>query len=141
MIITMKTMKNDNLAFSELYAMRFTFLIGAGLLGLAGLIYCLITKAFDARIFTGIISGTVISGLNFYLLAYLAEKTLKRKSAAKAQRTAFFWYSARFLGLAGVYTLLFSLNLVNVFTALIPLFFPKIHYFMTIVLNNKGGIS
>ena len=134
MIITMKTEKN-NLPFRELYAMRLTFLIGVSALGLIGLIYSAFAKTIDFRIFTGIFFGAVISGVNFYLLAYSTEKTLKRKNAVKARASAGVWFGVRFLGMAGIYAILFAFDLVNIFTALLPLFFPKIHYTVTILKN------
>jgi len=125
--------KASGLPFAELYAMRFTFIAGASLLTAAGLIYCFVSGIGDWRIFTGILFGSTVSAVNFYLLAYSIEKTLGRKKAESAKRVANIWYGARFIGMAAVFSFLFALDLANIFASLIPLFFPRIHYFITAI--------
>lgn len=127
-----KRNKRENITLTELKAMLPVFISGDIILVLAGIIYCFVSGSFDYRLFTGILAGNFASVGYFLSLGIGAENALLRKNNKKARFSANLSYGMRYVGLFLIYALLMVFGLVNIFTAVIPLFFPRIYYFLTL---------
>lgn len=127
-----------SLALGELRSMSPTFLmcdgltlIVSGICGLAGL-------NVDWRVLSGLVVGNAVTALNFFLIGVTAGYVIRRKNPEKAKRFSGVSYGARYVGMFIVFGALLCLRCVNPVTALVPLFFPKIHYTLTALSNKKN---
>ena len=65
---------------------------------------------------------------NFLLIGYTAEIIVKARNPKRGQFLANFSYGARYVGIFAILALLLTFELISPFTAVIPLFFPRIYY-------------
>lgn len=121
----------------ELREMLPIYIIGAAALLAGSTVYWLISGAFDFRHITGIIAGSALSVGYFYSLGHFTGAALRRKNGKKAAFTANMYYGMRYAALFAAYSLLLAFNLANVVTSIIPLFFPRIFYFISAVKSMK----
>lgn len=129
-----KSLKKNifGIAFTELKKMFWVYLIGDILLILASVVY-FINDGFDYRLLTGIAAGTVASIGYYLLLGFSAEKALMRKNDKKARASANLFYGFRYVGLFSLFVILLIFKAVNLFTLIIPLFFPRIYYMLSLI--------
>ncbi|MBQ8170699.1 MAG: ATP synthase subunit I [Oscillospiraceae bacterium] len=80
---------------------------------------------FDYTLITGAIFGNIVCVLNFYILGITAQIAVK-KNAKAAQTYMNTMYCIRYLGLFAAMSIAALVPFINLFTAIIPLLFPKI---------------
>lgn len=80
---------------------------------------------FDYTLLTGAVYGNIICVLNFYVLGITAQIAVK-KNAKAAQTYMNTMYCIRYLGLFAAMSVAALVPFINLFTAIIPLLFPKI---------------
>lgn len=80
---------------------------------------------FDYTLIIGGIYGNLICVLNFFILGKTAQIAV-RKTAKSAQTYMNAMYCVRYLGLFLAMTIAALVPFINLYTALIPLLFPKI---------------
>ncbi len=80
---------------------------------------------FDYTLIIGAVYGDLICVLNFYILGITAQIAV-RKSAKAAQTYMNTMYCIRYLGLFAAMSAAALVPFINLFTAIIPLLFPKI---------------
>jgi len=124
--------------FEELKGMIRAFVIcnavvlaGCAVLILTGLV------SLQWQLFTGLLVGNAAALLNFYHLGVKAGNIMRRKDASHARRYASFSFFARYLGAFAVFGLLIHFNVISVYTAVIPLFYPRIHYTVKAIKNKE----
>ena len=81
-------------------------------------------QGFDYTLITGAVYGNGVCVLNFYLLGVTAEIALK-KTAKAAQTYMNVMYFVRYLGMFFLMTAAALLPCFSLFTAIVPLLFPK----------------
>ena len=136
--IKKKREEGVEIALSELKSMKpFLIIINSIVLLICG-IYVLFfnREAMDWRILTGLAFGNAAILLNFYHLGVKASIILRSRNAAYAKRFARVNFTLRFVGALVVFGIVIHFELVNIFTALIPLFYLKIYYTLK-ALRNK----
>lgn len=99
------------------------------LLGIVSVIL-MISGVGNYTLLTGAAIGTVVSALNFALMAMSAEKaiTMTEKSAKLAMNGS---YGARYIGTFIILGVLMFFRIINPVTAILPLFVPKVAYTVT----------
>lgn len=86
----------------------------------------------------GLLFGTFIMIVNFTLLGYSAERAVERPMKS-AKRYMFMFYIIRFAIMGCSLVFAFKISVINPYAAFIPLFYPKIIYTLSPILNKKGG--
>lgn len=81
---------------------------------------------FDYTLLVGGVWGNIAGVGNFWLMGITAEKAVRRRDPKAAQSYMNTMYCIRYLGLFLVMTAAAVLPFVNVVTAAVPLFFPRI---------------
>ncbi|MCM1333848.1 MAG: ATP synthase subunit I [Bacteroides sp.] len=121
-------MKNkENPALAELKEMLPTVLTADGLILLTILSVGLAFGA-DWRLYTGLLVGNILFAANFILLGRTALSIARTRDARRGRVLGNASYGARYIGMFVILAILLSLKLISPFTAVIPLFYPKIHY-------------
>jgi hypothetical protein len=97
------------------------------LLGIA--VYCIVV-GFHWRLLTGLLFGNAATILNFYHLGVKAGNIarMKLKDVRRARVYATTSFFIRYFGAFAAFGVLIHFGFVNAVTALMPLFYPKIHY-------------
>lgn len=85
-------------------------------------------SGFDWRLFSGLLCGNALMLINFVLIGYTADKAVKCRDFRRARSISSISYGLRYIGQFAVLAALLSLGVINIVTALIPLFYPKIYY-------------
>lgn len=80
---------------------------------------------FDYTLITGAVFGNIVCVINFYILGITAQIAVK-KNAKAAQTYMNTMYCVRYLGLFAAMSIAALVPFINLFTAIIPLLFPKI---------------
>lgn len=119
--------KHKNLAVDEIKEMIPLFLIFNGIL-LAGIITISIINGFDFRLYSGLVVGNVLMAANFLLIGVTAGAISRTRSFKRGQFLGNFSYGLRYIGIFVILALLLTFDLISPFTAVIPLFFPRIFY-------------
>lgn len=83
---------------------------------------------FDYRLYTGLIAGNVLMLANFIIIGITAGAISRTRQFKRGQFLANFSYGARYIGMFVILVVLLTFDLISPFTALIPLFFPKLYY-------------
>ena len=83
---------------------------------------------FEWRLFTGLAVGNALMAANFLLIGMTVEKIIRVRDFRRGQILGGASYGLRYAGMFAVLAILLSLGLISPFTAVIPLFFPKIYY-------------
>jgi hypothetical protein len=112
-------------------------LIVCNLLAVIGCIIYGAVEAHDFRCYTGLAIGNAATVANFCHLGFKAANIARIKDAGRARIYATGSFLLRYFGAFAVFGALVHFGAMNVVTALIPLFFPKIHYTIKAVLNKK----
>ncbi len=131
--------KEKKIALDELKQMKFTF-IAANVILLAGCAIYGFLVEMDWRMFTGAVTGNIVSLLNFYLLGVSAGSVVRSRSEKRAVTLANGLYAVRYLGMFAVLGLGMKFKIIAPIPALIPLFFPRIHYFIKYIFLNKKEV-
>lgn len=96
------------------------------------------SSGFDFRLYTGLIAGNVLMAANMLFIGMTAQAVSKTRDPKRGQFLANFSYGARYIGMFVILALLLTFELISPFTALIPLFFPKIYYTLRAFLDKNG---
>jgi len=97
----------------------------------------LFVTAQDWRLFTGLLVGNIAAVLNFWHLGVKAGNIMRRKDARHARMYATFSFFARYLGAFAVFGALIHFNIISAYTAVIPLFYTRIHYTIKAFRNKE----
>lgn len=119
--------KEKNPSMTELKAMLPTVLACNGVVLLTVVSIGLAFGA-DWRLYTGLLVGNLLFAANFLLLGRTALSIARSKDARRGQVLGNFSYGARYIGMFVILALLLTFQLISPFTAVIPLFYPKIYY-------------
>ncbi len=125
----MKKKFNDSVTGKEFFALL-PFYIGCFVILCVISLVLLICKISDYTLFTGAAAGTAVSMASFIAMGKSAEGLVYVKDSKKAQTKANVNYAIRYILTLLVLGVLMYFKLVNPITALIPLFVPKIAYFI-----------
>jgi len=119
--------KRNNLAVDELKSM-IPALILFNVVLLAGVITISIIFGFDYRLYSGFLVGNALMIGNFILIGVTAAAITRTRSFKRGQFLGNLSYGLRYIGIFVVLALLLTFDLISPFTAVIPLFFPRIFY-------------
>lgn len=119
--------KHKNQALDELKEMAPTLIV-FNLVIIVSIIAIGFSSGFDYRLYTGLAAGNVLMLANFVIIGITANAISRTRQFRRGQFLANFSYGARYIGMFVVLVLLLTFDLISPFTALIPLFFPKIYY-------------
>jgi hypothetical protein len=74
---------------------------------------------------------------NYLLIGYFADKVRRGNPVkpGRIRRTAGFSYGIRYVAMFGILAFLLSNGFVNIVTAAVPLFYPKIYYTLSAVFQ------
>ena len=87
-----------------------------------------VIHGFDWRVFTGLVIGNVLMLVNFILIGYTADKTVRCRDFRRARFIGNLSYGLRYVGIFAVLAALLTIDAISIVTAVIPLFYPKIYY-------------
>ncbi|MBQ8614224.1 MAG: hypothetical protein IJ416_08435 [Ruminiclostridium sp.] len=119
--------KNKNQAVDELKEMS-PMIIGLDLIIVLSITVIGFSSGFDYRLYTGLIAGNVLMIANFLIIGITAGAITRTRQFKRGQFLANFSYGARYIGIFVILALLLTFELISPFTAVIPLFFPKLYY-------------
>jgi pheromone shutdown protein TraB len=80
------------------------------------------------QLLTGLLFGNAAMLANFYYLGVKTANIVRLKDARRARVYATTGFFLRYFGAFAVFGVMIHFGIVNVITALMPLFYPKIHY-------------
>lgn len=83
---------------------------------------------FDYRLYTGLLAGNVLMLANFIIIGITAGAISRTRQFKRGQFLANFSYGARYIGIFVILAALLTFDLISPFTAVLPLFFPKLYY-------------
>jgi hypothetical protein len=136
MTIKKKREEAVDIVLTELKGMVPILLICNGVAIVSCVIYGLVV-AHDFRLYTGLVIGNAATIGNFYHLGVKAGNVARMKDASRARRYATSSFFVRYFGAFAVFGVLIHFGLINAITAVIPLFYPKIHYTIKAMLNKS----
>lgn len=119
--------KKRNAAADELKKM-FPSLLVYNLLLLFGITAIAFGVGFDWRLYTGVLVGNALMAGNFLLIGVTANSIASSRNLKKGQSLGNISYGLRYVGIFVALASLLTFDLVSPFTAVIPLFYPKIYY-------------
>ena len=90
---------------------------------------------FGVEIPLGILTGTAAVLVNFVLLGRASERAIER--AAFAKRYMLLWFIIRMFIMAVFITAAIKIPMINLFAAVVPLFYPKLAYTLNAVYELK----
>lgn len=82
----------------------------------------------DWRLYTGLLVGNLLFAANILLIGVTAVSIVRTREVKRGQFLGNFSYGARYIGTFLILALLLTFDLISLFTAAIPLFYPKIYY-------------
>ncbi len=126
--------KRKNQALDELKKMLPLILAADLLIALSALVIGF-AAGFDFRLYTGLIAGNILMAANMLFIGVTAGAVSKTRDPKRGQFLANFSYGVRYIGMFAVLALLLTFELISPFTALIPLFFPKLYYTLGAFFN------
>lgn len=85
-------------------------------------------SGFDFRLYTGLVAGNVLMAANMLIIGITANAIVRTRQQKRGQFLANFSYGARYIGIFVILALLLTFKLISPFTAVIPLFYPRIYY-------------
>ena len=119
--------KRKNQAAEELREMLPSLLLYNGLILLSvtaiGFVW-----GFDFRLYTGLLAGNALMAANMLLIGVTAGAIIKTRQQKRGQFLANMSYGLRYIGIFVILALLLTFKLVSPFTAVIPMFYPRIYY-------------
>lgn len=119
--------KRKNQAAEELREMR-SFIITADLIIILSVTAIGFYSGFDYRLYTGLAVGNLLMLANFLIIGITANAITRTRQQKKGQFLGNFSYGARYIGIFVILALLLTFDLISVFTAVVPLFYPRIYY-------------
>lgn len=119
--------KKKNQAVDELREMC-PFILTANLIIILSVIVIGLKTGFDYRLYTGLAVGNLLMVANFLIIGITASAITRTRQQKKGQFLANFSYGARYIGIFVILALLLTFEVISVFTAVVPLFFPRIYY-------------
>ena len=119
--------KRKNQAVDELRQML-PFILTADLLIVLSIVVIGFSAGFDYRLYTGLLTGNALMAANMYFIGTTAQAVSKTRDPKRGQFLANFSYGARYVGMFVILALLLTFKLISPFTAVIPLFYPRIYY-------------
>jgi hypothetical protein len=122
---------------TEMRGMIPTFLICNAVALLACVVYGIVVSAFEWQFLTGLLLGNAAALGNFYFLGAKSAKIIRRKDRRFAQMYTTGMFFVRYLGAFAVFGVLIRLDVINPYTAVVPLFYPKIHYTIKAIFNKE----
>ncbi len=129
-------MKKNEPIYQEMRSLAPYFLIVSG-------VYLAVTTAlcfamdFDYTLPVGAVYGMMTAAVNFLLLGKTAQKALRKRTEKSANTYMSTMYALRYLGLFAVLTLGALAPFINLLTAIIPLFFPKIAILIRTIIRKE----
>lgn len=126
-----------NIMFDEMKGMIPVFLFCNGIVLSVCIIYSVAAADYDWRLLTGLILGNFAALANFYALGAKSSKIIREKNAKNAKRYATGNYIIRYFTAFAVFGFFTYFGLISPVTAVIPLFYPKIHYTIKAIFNKK----
>ncbi len=134
--ISFDTMKKDEPVYQEMRSLAPYFLIISGVYLAVTIALCFVPR-FDYTLPVGAVYGTVTAAVNFLLLGKTAQKALRKRTEKSANTYMSTMYALRYLGLFAVLTLGALAPFINLITAIIPLFFPKIAILIRTIIRKE----
>ena len=119
--------KRKNQAAEELREML-PFILTANLIIILSVILIGFKAGFDYRLYTGLLTGNLLMTGNFLIIGITANAITRTRQQKRGQFLANFSYGVRYIGIFVILALLLTFDVISVFTAVIPLFFPRIYY-------------
>lgn len=119
--------KRKNPAAEELREMLPSLLVYNGVVLLA-ILLAGFAFGHDWRLYTGLLAGNLLCAANFLLIGVTASAISRTRERRRGQFLGNFSYGARYIGMFLILALLLTFGLISLFTAVIPLFYPKIYY-------------
>lgn len=108
------------------WLLPYYILFDGAMLILIGVIW-LITKQLDLSLIWGFLAGNLLSLTNFYTMGLSVQRNLTYDKK-KAMLNSNISYVVRYLGLFFILGILLYLKIINVFTSVIPILYPKFAY-------------
>lgn len=128
--------KRKNQALEELRKML-PLILAADLVIVVSVAVIGFSAGFDYRLYTGLAVGNALMIANMLFIGATAQAISRTRDPKRGQFLANFSYGARYVGMFAILALLLTFELISPFTALIPLFFPKLYYTLGAFVN-KG---
>lgn len=119
--------KHRNQAADELKEMLPSLLL-YNLLVLLSVTAIAFAFGFDWRLYTGLAAGNALMTANMLIIGITANAIVRTRQQKKGQFLANLSYGARYIGIFAILALLLTFELISPFTAVIPLFYPRIYY-------------
>lgn len=119
--------KHKNQAVEELKVMA-PFLLSANIIIILSIVMIGFAFGFDYRLFTGLLTGNILAVSNFLLIGVTAGAITRTRQFKRGQFLGNFSYGARYIGIFVILAALLTFDLISPFTAVIPLFYPKLYY-------------
>ena len=119
--------KRKNQAAEELRQML-PFIVAADLVIAASIAVIGFSAGFDFRLYTGLLAGNALMIANMLLIGVTAGAIIKTRQQKRGQFLANLSYGLRYIGIFVILALLLTFKLISPFTAVIPLFYPRIYY-------------
>lgn len=130
------TMKKDEPIYQEMRSLAPYFLIVSGVYLAVTIVLCF-TMDFEYTLPLGAVYGMITAAVNFLLLGKTAQKALRKRTEKSANTYMSAMYALRYLGLFAVLTLGALAPFINLVTAIIPLFFPKIAILIRTIIRKE----
>ncbi len=123
--------------FSDMINKELTFLVPRAVAA-AGVIYLITLPlyGFCVDVPLGIVLGTIVMLVNFILIGYSAERAVERPISS-AKRYMMLFYGIRMAICAALFILAAKSKYINLPSAVIPLFFPKIIYTLDAAVKKR----
>jgi hypothetical protein len=130
---------------TELRGMVPAILICNGIVVAAGAVYMVITSGFAGfhdvmtllRFTAGLLLGNAATIGNFCFLGLKAARIIRKKDKRHAQVYSTTGFFIRYFGAFALFGALIKLGVINPYTVVIPLFYPKIHYTVKAIFNKE----
>ena len=104
-------------------------------------VFLIIPGAWDLSVLFGNLGGGIAVTLNFFLLALLVSKALKKDKPEAAARQVKATATLRLLALGGICALLIGVAHTNPISTLVPLLFPRIGLLFRPMIDRKRGVT
>ncbi len=119
--------KRKNMAVDELKEMLPTIIV-FNVLIILSIVTIGFFSGFDYRLYTGLLTGNILMAVNFLIIGVTADAITRTRQQKRGQFLGNFSYGARYIGIFVILAALLTFDLISPFTAVIPLFFPKLYY-------------
>lgn len=135
MIVMGKLIKRYDVAAKELKALLPYYIIIFLLISIVSAVICMVS-GFNWRLFSGAAAGTLISAASFFTLAVSCQNIshMNEKTARLSMNGT---YALRYIAMFLILGVMMYFKLIEPFTAVIPLFVPKIGYTVNAMFFDK----